>query len=246
MTRVIYYQLIQKYETSKLKKIVVQIILLLIAATLLSSSSLLRVSAIETTNTPTANVNSASGLRIDTFDSNGINNSKSLSLDDIYAMPKTTVYSDLSCYGTLIESGDWGGVSLKDLLAAAGYTEPRANLRFYASDGYTTTLTVSDGTSQDIIVAYELDGSLLPENLRLVIPNANGESWISMITSIWINSPIYAIAPNPDAAQIIINQSRLQQSTQRNHLQHQNQRFSKPLNQLFHCQLINQPSTKTP
>ena len=75
------------------------------------------------------------------------------------------------------------------LLAEAGYTDQNANLVFYASDGYTTTLKLSDDTPQDVIVAYELEGSLLPETLRLVIPDANGEAWISMITSISINSP---------------------------------------------------------
>jgi DMSO/TMAO reductase YedYZ molybdopterin-dependent catalytic subunit len=184
---------------------------LLTAVVLLSFSSVLRVSALETSSA--ANVNSASTLRIDIFDSNGINNSVGLSMDNIYAMPKTTVYSDLSCYGRLIESGLWGGVSLRVLLAEAGYTEQKANLQFYASDGYTTTLTLSDDISQNsIIVAYELEGSPLPETLRLVIPNANGAAWISKITSISINAATYPISPNPDAAQIIVGQPRLQQS----------------------------------
>jgi DMSO/TMAO reductase YedYZ molybdopterin-dependent catalytic subunit len=186
------------------------LILMLIAVAAILSSSLLRVSALDTINNPAASVNSASTLRIDTFDINRINNSINLSLDDIYAMPKTTVYSDLSCYGKLIQSGLWGGVSLRVLLAEAGYIELTANLRFFASDGYTTTLSLSDDTPQDVIVAYELEGSLLPETLRLVIPNANGEAWISMITSISINNPTYPISPNPGAAQIIINQPRLQ------------------------------------
>src|SRR5665647_776032 len=90
-------------EEQQLKKRATQTILLLTAVVLLSFSSVLRVSALETTSA--ANVNSASTLRIDIFDSNGINNSVGLSMDNIYAMPKTTVYSDLSCYGRLIESG---------------------------------------------------------------------------------------------------------------------------------------------
>lgn len=199
-----------------MKKRATLTVLLLTATILLSFSSLLRVSALETSNTTisTASVNSASTLRIDIFDSNGISNSVGLSLDDLYAMPKTAVYSDLSCYGRLIESGMWSGVSLRVLLAEAGYTEQKANLQFYASDGYTTALTLSDDTSQDaIIVAYELQGSPLPEILRLVIPNANGAAWISKITSISINAPSYPVSPNPDAAQIIVNKPRLQQQS---------------------------------
>ena len=36
----------------------------------------------------------------------------------------------------------------------------------------------------DVIVAYEKDFAPLPEGLRLVVPEANGNIWISMITSI--------------------------------------------------------------
>jgi DMSO/TMAO reductase YedYZ molybdopterin-dependent catalytic subunit len=198
-----------------LKQKVYQIALLLLAITILSSSSLLRVSALELpANNSAASVNSSSALRIDTFGSNGLANSVGFSMNDIYAMPKTSVYSDLSCYGRLIESGIWGGVSLQVLLAEAGYTEPKANLQFYASDGYTPSLSTSDYSSQDpIIVAYELEGSPLPETLRLVIPNANGAAWISKITSISINAPIYPISPNPDAAQVKISQPHVQQPT---------------------------------
>lgn len=69
-------------------------------------------------------------------------------------MPKSTVTSDLSCYGRLIETGLWGGVSLRELLAEAGYSQPTANLQFYASDGYTTSLKLSDDLSPIVIVAY--------------------------------------------------------------------------------------------
>lgn len=196
-----------------MKKRVTQIILLLIASALISSCSILRASALETSDTenPVVSVNSASTLRIDTYGNNGINNSIGFSIDDIYTMPKTTIYSDLSCYGRLIESGLWGGVSLRDLLAEAGYTDQIANLQFYASDGYSTSLTISEDNSQNVIVAYDLEGSPLPETLRLVIPDVNGAAWISRITLISINSPTPSFSPNPDAAQIIATKPRLQQ-----------------------------------
>ncbi len=182
-----------------MKKRVIQIILILIASALLSCCSLLRASALETSDTenPVVSVNSASTLRIDTYGSNGINNSTSFSIDDIYAMPKTTVHADLSCYGRLIESGLWGGVSLRDLLAEAGYTDQIANLQFYASDGYSTPLTISEDTSQNVIVAYDLEGSPLPETLRLVIPDVNGAAWISRINLISINSPTCLLFTQP-------------------------------------------------
>jgi DMSO/TMAO reductase YedYZ molybdopterin-dependent catalytic subunit len=196
-----------------MKKRVSQTFLLLISIAILSSSSLLSVSALDSSGGTSQSGNSTWTLRIDIFGSNGVNNSVIFSLDDIFAMPKTTVYSDLSCYGRLIESGQWGGVSLRDLLAQAGFTDQNANLHFYATDGYTTSLKLSDYNPAEIIIAYELDGTPLPETLRLVIPNANGAAWISMITSITINDPATPVSPIPNPAQITTNPGALQQPT---------------------------------
>ena len=128
-------------------------------------------------------------------------------------MPKTTVYADLSCYGKLLQSGNWGGASLWVLLEKAGFTGQTANIVFYASDGYTVPYSVSESSPNDVIIAYELDGAPLPETLRLVVPGANGEAWIAMITTMLVNSPLYAYSPNPQAASVTLNQQTLQQSS---------------------------------
>jgi hypothetical protein len=131
------------------------------------------------------------------------NNTVTLSLSDLYAMPKTTVYADLKCYGQLITSGYWGGVRIGVLLEKAGFSGQTADLKLYASDGYTVPFSVADDTPDDVIVAYELDGNPLVETLRLVIPEANGEAWISMITNISINNPVYPDSSNPHAATVV-------------------------------------------
>ena len=63
------------------------------------------------------------------------------------------------------------------------------NVEFHASDGYSTTIPYSVAMQADVIIAYEKDGSKLPEVTRLVIPNANGDEWISKITQIKIIFP---------------------------------------------------------
>jgi DMSO/TMAO reductase YedYZ molybdopterin-dependent catalytic subunit len=181
--------------------------LLLIAVGLILFSSLNRVSALEASNidiTPTGG-NSGWVLRIDI----SVNNSFTLSLDDLAAMPKTIVQAELSCNGRYLTSGAWGGVKLGVLLEKVGFDEPTANLQFYAADGYTTTFSYSDATPEDVIIAYELGGSSLQEKLRLVIPGTNGEAWIGLITAITINgpSPTYPSSPNPHAASIVPDRS---------------------------------------
>jgi hypothetical protein len=198
-----------------MKNKLLQTLLLLITLGLLLTSISTQVSALETSNndTPPASGTSAGTIRIDFYVNNTIEKTVNLSFGDITAMPKTIVYADLSCYGELLQSGNWGGVSLWVLLEKAGFTGKTADIMFYASDGYTVPYSVSGSSPNDVIIAYELDGAPLPETLRLVVPGANGEAWISMITTMLINSPLYAYSLNPQAASVTLNQPTLQQSS---------------------------------
>jgi DMSO/TMAO reductase YedYZ molybdopterin-dependent catalytic subunit len=116
-----------------------------------------------------------------------------LSLSEIAAMPKRTEYAELWCNfeglseGTmLVGKGNWTGVRLGLLLEKAGIDERAGTIEFYAKDKYTITLRISKAMQDSVIVAYELNGNPLNETLRLVLPNENGNLWISMITSITV------------------------------------------------------------
>jgi DMSO/TMAO reductase YedYZ molybdopterin-dependent catalytic subunit len=114
----------------------------------------------------------------------GTHGTLNLSLEDLNAMPQTSVDAYLTCYGALVTQGTWSGVNLGFLLKQAG-VDPNANIIvFTALDGYKVTLNVGSTVRQDIIVATALDGKPLDEWTRLVLPGDNGDRWISMITSI--------------------------------------------------------------
>ena len=192
-----------------MKERIFQISIMLITVGLVLSNSLAIVTALDASNTTAIPSSGKSWtLKIDISP----NNTYTLSLDDLYALPKTTVYAELSCYGKPIKSGLWGGVSLGLLLQKAGFEGESANLKFYAADGYIVPLSFTSATPKDVIIAYELDSSALDETLRLVIPFANGEAWIAMITEISINDPTYVGSPNPDAASIALQNHYLQPS----------------------------------
>jgi hypothetical protein len=87
-----------------------------------------------------------------------------LDYSELVAMLRTTVNADLYCVDSLIDHGNWTVVKLGSVLE-------KAELQ------------------TDVIIAYEKDGSSLPEVTRLVIPNANGDEWISKITQIKIVFP---------------------------------------------------------
>lgn len=129
---------------------------------------------------------------------NGSNNTYlDLSMDDLVAMPKSTVYAVLSCYGLVVVEGNWGGVNLGFLLNTAGVDKNTVTIQFRATDGYTINLPIEDAMQENVIIAYERDDQPLPEGLRLVVPGANGELWISMITSIsQTNAEAQSTTPN--------------------------------------------------
>ena len=129
-----------------------------------------------------------------------------LTYDDLLAMPKTVVSADLACYGNPISSGAWGGVKLVDILNQAGIDPSVVSVEFTAQDGYSVSLPINTAIRTDIIVAYDLDGAPLTEVLRLVVPEANGNIWIAMITSIKMSTSPVEQVQSGNSGQSIIDQ----------------------------------------
>jgi DMSO/TMAO reductase YedYZ molybdopterin-dependent catalytic subunit len=119
---------------------------------------------------------------------NSVNGAVNYSLNQLLAMPVTTVNANLACYGAPIANGDWSGVSLSYLLEQSGLDQITFSINFVASDGYKVSLPVEEAIKSDVIIAYQLNGASLPETLRLVLPGLNGNMWISMITSITMSA----------------------------------------------------------
>lgn len=165
-----------------MKKSLFQILLLVMAFGLISSGSLTRVFGLEVYSSANATTNNDPELRL-TADVS-VNNTLTLSLNNLAAMPQSTEYAELYCYGELVESGYWTGVNLGFLLENAGVDQQAESVEFHAQDGYSVTLSSTDLMRPDVIIAYEKDGQPLHEGLRLVVPGENGNLWISMITNL--------------------------------------------------------------
>ena len=116
-----------------------------------------------------------------------------LNYDQLLTMPTTSVLADLYCYGALVTTGNWTGVKISDLLNSVNADTTTSSIRFTAQDGYTIAIPMETGLQSDVILAYSLDSYSISETLRLVIPEANGEMWIALVTSITVSD---AGAPN--------------------------------------------------
>jgi hypothetical protein len=114
--------------------------------------------------------------------------------DQLMAMPKSNVSADLNCYGAPVTSGNWGGVSLSYLLQQVGMDPAVSSIDFLAQDGYAVNIPLQVGMQPGVIIAYEVNGSPLSEGLRLVVPGANGNIWITMITSITMSTSIISVS----------------------------------------------------
>ncbi len=116
-----------------------------------------------------------------------VSNPRSITLDELMAMPKTVVPAALYCFGSLVTSGNWTGVRFRLVLETVGFDPNATRLEFLAADGYTSELSIAEALHENVIIAYELDGVPLSETLRLVLPRENGSLWIAQITNITIS-----------------------------------------------------------
>jgi DMSO/TMAO reductase YedYZ molybdopterin-dependent catalytic subunit len=122
------------------------------------------------------------------------------SYDQLLAMPKTTVTSDLFCNGVLKTTGDWGGVSLNYLLTQAQISPDVLSIDFNATDNYRTSIPISLAMTPQIIIAYDKNNQPLNEGLRLILPGINGPVWIASISSIAMSSEQVANPPSANTA----------------------------------------------
>jgi DMSO/TMAO reductase YedYZ molybdopterin-dependent catalytic subunit len=140
-----------------------------------------------------------------------------LSFAELRAMPATTRVATMECAGNgralldprpasqpwLVEAvgtGEWTGVALDHVLAAAGLDGDAVEVLFTGADrgveggieqAYQRSLPVEVATSADVLLAYELNGAALPPQhgfpLRVVVPGWYGMTnvkWLTTITAV--------------------------------------------------------------
>ncbi|MGE5533367.1 MAG: molybdopterin-dependent oxidoreductase [Bacillota bacterium] len=89
----------------------------------------------------------------------------------------------------------WEGVLVEDLIKEAGVNSSAVGVIFYASDGYSTELPLDYVTNHSIIMAYKMNGLVIPPErgfpFQLVAESQYGYKWIKWITGI-------ELTDNPD------------------------------------------------
>jgi len=107
-----------------------------------------------------------------------VDGEKTFSLDELTAMPRTTVVCDIHCVTRWSKfDTEWEGVRFRDFIAAAGIrVRPEARyVMIHADPGYETNVPLADLMRDDVLLAWGYGGKpLTPKHgwpLRLVVPH---------------------------------------------------------------------------
>ena len=88
----------------------------------------------------------------------------------------------------------WEGVNLKEILEQAGPKPEARVVIFHAFDGYTTSLPIEYIIDNNILMAYKMNGLILPPErgypFELVAESKWGYKWIKWITEIELSDDI--------------------------------------------------------
>jgi sulfoxide reductase catalytic subunit YedY len=107
------------------------------------------------------------------------------SLDDLRALPQTTLRLRMKCVECWSAPAEWGGVAGRDLLAQVRPLEGAGYVTLHALDGYTSTLSVEELTADRVIFVLDMDDQELPAEhgypLRLIAPAKYGYKSVKAI-----------------------------------------------------------------
>ena len=122
-----------------------------------------------------------------------VEESLSLTYAELTSMPTVKQFVTLECIsnevgGDLISNARWRGVPLKLILERAGMRPGVVDVSFRSYDGYTESMPLTKAMSDEVIVAFEMNGALLPLRhgfpARLIVPGWFGLKHVKWLTAI--------------------------------------------------------------
>ena len=117
---------------------------------------------------------------------------KRLAYEEVLARPRYSKVVTIYCVEGWSVKCLWEGVRVKDLLNEAGIGPLANTVIFHGYDGYTTSLPLDYIVDKDIMIAYKINGLILPAErgypFALVAEDKLGYKWIRWLTEIELSS----------------------------------------------------------
>ncbi len=117
-----------------------------------------------------------------------VNNPRSYTYDEVLQLQKYSKVVELNCVVGWRAKILWEGIKLIDLLDGSNIKDNAKEVIFYAEDGYSTSLSLNYIRDNNILLAYKINGVVLPPEkgfpFQLVAEQKWGYKWIKWITKI--------------------------------------------------------------
>lgn len=117
-----------------------------------------------------------------------------LTYDQVLAYENYTKMVTLHCVEGWSAKILWEGVLLKDLLDGAKVKAEANTVIFYSVDGYTTSLPLQTILDKEMIMAYKINGVVLPAErgypFQLIAEDKLGYKWIKWINRIELSDDV--------------------------------------------------------
>ena len=112
-----------------------------------------------------------------------------LTWDEVLKLPKVQSVSDFHCVeGWSVLNCKWEGIPFSKIIELITPRETARFVTFECADGYTTSLSLTELSGEDVLLAYGLDDRPLEEGigfpLRLVVPDKYGYKSALWVTKI--------------------------------------------------------------
>ena len=121
---------------------------------------------------------------------------RSLTYEEVLALPSHSKVITLHCVEGWSVKVLWEGVMISDILAQAGLKMGGNTIIFHSYDGYTTSLPLAFIEDNDILLAYKMNGVVLPPErgfpFQVAAESKLGYKWAKWVTEIEVSDdPAY-------------------------------------------------------